>query len=503
MTHDSYRELIQRAIDEDLSSSELALLNEHVATCAECRREWHEYKSLVFGLSNLSKVMPEKSYVGQIAAQMPPLSERQPQPEVKVVQPKRRTAGWWRGASVAAVVLLGIGLTVSGNLPGLGRDHSAAPQTKVAALPPVQQSGTDAQAVAPKTGAAKTQEGAKVAETAPATPKAALNAAPNATPQLIAKETVPDKRPAQVVAVAMGGLDAAKLDTIQSQTGVQVKPSDVHQATTVQEAQKALGTMPSAPGSENSMLVVTVDSTPTDVHVEGDKVTMTLVPDHKGTDENSEVKVFEVPKPALSQPAVLFMDDQGNPVTPHLVDLPPSPAIAGPVAKLGDLNSALQSMATLHPEQAGWATTPEAMVRHDLAELGFAPTAEVASEQRPGRVLVTQGGVSYEIALVQPFDKGAGGIWQPVSVSRVIMVDRPIERDRPIVEWAKKLGGATVESRRLLMLSEQKDGHCLVQVELEQANATEHAEVETLVYDLHLKLLADGTWTLDGAPVKR
>src|SRR5690242_7420731 len=107
MTHESYRELIQREIDGDLTAEEVAVLEQHVAACADCHRTWNEYKTLAVTLEKLEFAKPERSFVSQMA----PSDLAQ-----FVVKPKRRVLPpLWRGLSVAAVVVLAVGVSTHWN----------------------------------------------------------------------------------------------------------------------------------------------------------------------------------------------------------------------------------------------------------------------------------------------------------------------------------------------------------------------------------------------------
>lgn len=424
MTHDSFRELIQREIDGDLTSQELVLLKSHIASCDDCRREWEDYKRLADLFGNLPKAMPEKSFVTLMEPDLP-----------QVLEKKRRLPRFfWPGITAAAALVLAVSLSDVWGLFSPSRPENI----EVEQSPVVQQP-------APEERQAITAEGNR-----PET-------------KLITQETVKEKPAVQVVAVSKN-----ELDKVRDQTGVKVEATKVGDAT--------------LSSAQNGVVVVTVDSRPTDVKVDGDNVTVVVAPDRQVEKrDGSDVRIYGIAglgDQGGGEKTVTFTDEQGNVIERAKVNLTP---ISGPL----DLNisRAITNAHKADPSSQTWAKDPYQVVVHSLKELGFAPTAIVSQSNELSVVTVTQDDHKYQILLKESSD----GFWQPTQISRVIQPHNAelIER-KAIAYLADQKAKGAIHNFGEVYLMERKDDLLKIMVRVERKDQSGAILVERSSYEFQV-----------------
>jgi anti-sigma factor RsiW len=440
MIHDSFRELIQRELDDDLSPEETAVLQAHLITCAECCREREEYSSIAIGLSRLSKVMPERSFVSQITPEM--LEQQQPQP-VSLPVRRRIAPAWWRGLSVAAVVVLAVGFSshwhfgvnqqnLSGAQVAQGPDKTPKQQTPttdttrpVAELPA--SSATDQTLPQVAVGQPSTLQTGTVA------PPRAPVAAPQSSPS-----QVQPAKPTDSIRVADAGQHAGKI----------LKPGN------------GVGILP--PTTDNKTLHHTGDNLTSSQQNTGSGV---VSPAGDGTIGTSIARVVNVG------------------ATPALPDL---------------FNSQLQQQVNRGESLAAWATDTFQVVQHCMTELGFSSTAMELTTVDASRVHVLQSGVLYEVQLVQPFDQGTKGIWRPTRIGRGINETNPVGYEQAILNYfnAQVANGTLTGRQEVFVVSNVEGGRVTVTLN-EQHTALYGENIWTDVqYDLTLNQDTAGVWSV-------
>ncbi|MCX7571771.1 zf-HC2 domain-containing protein [Tumebacillus sp. DT12] len=507
MTHEAYRELIQRAIDEDLSQAEQTVLDTHIETCAECRREYDEYMSLAAGLAKLSKVRPETSF----AMQMTPELLRQTVEGAAPAAPKRRVVPLWkRAVPAAAAVVLGVGLSIpmtngwfdhqegTGQpdhvalLPEKGQEPTHGPTGQLLPEPPEIKPPPDQESTAALTVELKSTQ---------------------SEPRLIIREKVETELPMRAVAVA-----PSDLDQVKEQTGVTVTPEDLAKGkedAPRPPAEKNGDTSGIAsvdeeplPNDNDHVVVVTVNSTPINVTIEGGRVIVTLAP-LSGTQGGTEVAVFELNAPHTSNDTttVTFTDPEGNVIDESSVPVEQPTAVprVGDAPSLDILDEAMQSKSQSDPARYSYVTDPVRVVSRHLRELGFAWNAQVSGTQVRDRVAVEQGGVRYVVGLTQPYLQGDGGLWKPAFIARALPVEQPGPQERPVLDYfrGQQEAGVIHSFSELLVLSERvRLGTLVVEAHVEMSGPHGSYESSRSQYRFHLSGDNDGTWKLDGSPDK-
>lgn len=466
MTHENYREMIQREMDGDLSDLEIARLDEHVVTCADCRQEREQLQTLSSVFGKIGNVKPDRSFVPQMAPELP-----------QYVQSKRRFASqWMRGLSVAAVVVLAIGFSTNWQY-GLGT-QPASDRQEIAS---VQETNREK--------ATQPEQPTEVPEQVTIQQNTEQTTAAVEPPKLIAQETVTTKPQVKVVAASSG--DVSK---VESQTGVKIIDT---------KSKPAAGGVTVA--NSNEMVVAAVDATATDVKVDGNKVTVTLRPVENKTG-NSEVNVFGIAATTPGTNTVTFTDEDGNVISTTSVEMPPSDEVIGANTKLTQkLNEQTQAQAKQGGEYA-WATDSYEVVQRHLTDLGFATNAQVVATNLAEVVHVTQGAVLYEVKLQQPYEQGKAGIWRPVQVSRLINVESSLQSfEHPIIDYFNdlKASGKVAEVGSLYVTSPLSNNRVTISVDLSKKDAKGQLTDTKAIYDFTLKQGADGAWVLASQPSVR
>lgn len=468
MTHENYREMIQREIDGDLSDVELTRLDEHVVICADCRQEREQLQALESVFGKIGNVKPDRSFVPQMVPELP-----------QYVQHKRRFASqWMRGLSVAAVVVLAIGFSTNWQY-GIGTQPTSEGQEIASVQEVNQEKATQPEQPTnvPEQVVVNQQENEQMGITSVET-----------QPKLIAQETVKTKP--QVKVVAASSSDVAK---VESQTGVKVGGSNNTPATSGASATNS-----------NEMVVAAVDATATDVKVDGNKVTVTLRPvENKSGD--SEVNVFGIAATTSGTNTVTFTDEQGNVISTTNVEMPPSDGIIGGSAKLTHkLNEQTQAQAKQSAEYA-WALDSYQVVQRHLTDLGFAANAQVVSTNFAEVVHVNQGGVQYAVKMEQPYEQGRTGVWRPVQVSRLINMQTVQPFETPVINYFNdlKASGKVAEFGNLYVTSPLSNGHVTISVDLAKKDAKGQLTDVQAIYDFTLKQGQDGAWVLAAQPSVR
>lgn len=502
--HEAYRELIQRAIDEDLSQAEQAVLDEHIETCAACRREYDEYMSLAAGLALLSKVRPEKSF----ASQMTPELLRQTVEATDPVEPQvqRRVVPLWkRAVPAAAAVVLGIGLSIPMTDGWFGPQEGTGQPEKVALTPKAGQ-GQETQGQGqplPQTREIKPQLDQADIAAATVEPKST-----RAEPRLIIKEKVQTELPMQAVAVA-----PSDLDQVKSQTGVTVTPEDLakndapHPPAEEDGDANGIASIDETP-EPGQVVVVTVNSTPINVTITDNRVVVTLAP-LDGTGEGTEVAVFGLTTPYTTDDSttVTFTDPDGNVIDQSNVPHSHAPAVpsVGDAPPLERLDEAMQSRSQADPARYSYVTDPVRVVSRHLRELGFAWNAQVTETAAKDRVAVEQGGERYVVGLTQPYLQGDGGLWKPAFIARAVRAEQPGPQERAVLDFfnGQQAAGVIHSYGDVLILSEQaRLGTLVVQATVETSGPHRSYESADIQYRFHLTGDNDGGWKLDGSPVK-
>lgn len=509
MTHEAYRELIQRAIDEDLSQAEQTVLDTHIETCAECRREYDEYMSLAAGLAKLSKVRPETSF----AMQMTPELLRQTVEGATPAAPSRRVVPLWKRAiPAAAAVVLGVGLSIPMTNGWFAHQEGTGRPDQVALLPEKGQEPTHGQTEQPLPEPPEIKPLPDQASTV------TLTVEPKSTqtePRLIIREKVETELPMHAVAVA-----PSDLDQVKEQTGVTVTPEDLAKGKGKEDAphppaEENGGTSGIAsvdkeplPGGNGKMVVVTVNSTPINVTITDNRVVVTLAP-LSGTQGGTEVAVFELNAPSTTDDTttVTFTDPEGNVIDESSVPIAQPTAVprVGEAPSLDHLDEAMQSKSQSDPARYGYVTDPVRVVSRHLRELGFAWNTQVTGTQVRDRVAVEQGGVRYVVGLTQPYRQGDGGLWKPAFIARALPVEQPGPQERPVLDYfrGQQEAGMIHSFSELLVLSEHvRLGTLVVEAHVETSGPHGSYESFRSQYRFHLTGDNDGTWKLDGSPDK-
>lgn len=472
MTHDSYREMIQRELDGDLSSTEIVLLEEHVATCADCRQEREQFSSLASVFGKIGHVKPDRSFVPQMVPELP-----------QFVAKKRRfpTQAWWRGLSVAAVMVLAVGVSTDWKF-GIGTQLLPNGQH----IASVQEESPSPE---PTAELSKKEAPQQILQTPSQSNEVGIASVANQSePKLIAQETVKKKTTVKAIAASSG--DVAK---VESQTGVKVDPNSA--AT----AGDATATAPS------EVVVAAIDSEATDVIVDGNNVTVVLTPVEKNSgSDSSEVSVYGIAAVTPGTNTVTFTDPSGNVISQTEVDVPPADSIIGKKTSLNRvLNEQVQQQAKKSSDQA-WTTDSYQVVKRYLTDLGFAANAEVVSTNHAEVVHVVQGGIQYEVLLEQPYDKGAEGIWRPVQISRQVKASTPQSFEKPMVKYFDDLRSAgKIAEFDLYVMGPLTGNKVTLSASLTKKDASGRLLVEQAVYEFTLKQGADGEWQSAGQPTVR
>jgi anti-sigma factor RsiW len=446
MTHEAYRELIQRAIDEDLTAAEQAVLDVHIKTCAECRCEYEEYRALADGLAKLSKVRPEKSFVGQMTPEI-----RRAVAGTKPASDRRVLPLWRRALPTAAAVVLGISLSVHMSTDWLGNKPDATNTERIAMTPPqvkpLQEQPPQDHPSPSVWEAQPSETQTKVDEMQKENHQAAPK--PQSTePIPIVKATDRTARPGQALPAAQADLAEA-----EPETGDTDNSEDV-QAITPPVAKKPLAE-------------------------KGERVGIASVePEGHGIGPSQE--------------------DLSRGDLPHVVQVGPAPV-------LGDLNEAMQSRAQAEPDRYGYVTDPVRVVAGHLRELGFADDAVVTATHEIGRVEVTQGGERYAVRLVQPYATGPTGLWKPVSIARYVTNVQPGSLEKPVFDFfqGQQEAGLIHSFSQLLVLEEDRaQGTLVVEAIVEKPHALGHFESERVQYRFHLIDDQNEGWKLTDGPVE-
>ncbi|ASS74773.1 hypothetical protein CIG75_07145 [Tumebacillus algifaecis] len=436
MTHDEYRELIQRELDGDVTTEERQLLQVHIASCDDCHREWDDYKKLAAAFGKLPKVMPDKSFVTLMEPELP-----------KVLKKKRRLpAAFWPGLTAAAALVLTIGLTDAFGF--LAPSPSISPEQQPEQV--VQRLAIDD----------------IPASTGPADVK-------HPEPQLILQEKVKEKPTVQVVAVS--NYDLAK---VQDQTGVVVEQQKVD----------AVTANPNPRG--NGVVVVTVDAKPTGVKVDGDKVTVIVTQDDKSSDDDgSNVSVWGIAgitEGDSDEKTITFTDEFGRVIDQTRVFLRP---VAGLLAADSALNRSIANAYNADPKLNDWAQDPYQVVYRHLRDLGFSDKATVSQSNDTRLIKVIQDDVTYQIRM----GKTNQGYWQPVQISRMI---NPFDKDplgsKVIAYFAGMKARGTIHGFGEIYLMERTDQTVKVSVFLERQDSSGVVVVTESYYDFQVLKNASG-----------
>jgi hypothetical protein len=448
MTHDRYREWIQRELDDDLSPEELELLDRHVATCADCRLEREQYQSLALGLSKLSKVMPERSFAAAMMSELEPF--------VRAGKPRRRFGGpWVQIASFAAVIVLAIGLAGVWNDSPLGESEPHAG--------PVAQRDSQTEEATLKTEETKQEPQTEVAQnvspTLPADPKK-MN--PEQSGQTKPTQQAPQESSSQQAAnPAPANRQTAN---VPDSSGSQQVPSN------------------SIPGTPDTQAVAITGGTEHQVASDGEDAPA----------EEGDIAITGLqPRQEYGITSSSRTADETH-LIGNAPDIPTLNEDAQAAVKRGD--SSLQ-----------WATDPFEVVRRHLRDLGFAANASVASTNDVDRILVSQGGYRYEVKLVQPYESGAGGIWRPVSIARAIKPGQASEAENAVLEYfAKSMdSGAILEHGDLYVLNEFDGSKLSVRTTVDKMDAEGRLQSVQVTYDFTLRQEANGSYAIVGEPVQR
>ncbi|MGZ4122436.1 MAG: anti-sigma factor family protein [Tumebacillaceae bacterium] len=454
MTHDDYRELIQRELDDDLSSGELATLEAHLSTCADCRREREEYKSIASGLARLSKVMPERSFVSQITPEMLQPPQQLP-PKQSVL--RRITPNWYRGLSVAAVVLLAVGFSTQWQF-GLSNGHLSGTQ--------VAQGPDKAQTTLPAVQDATHPASDANSSVAPSTPADQQRVAVN-TPSSSSTTT------------SNAGTSAAATQSTSSATNEATSPIVV-------------------PKSTDSVRVADATSAAEKTHKPASGVgNGTPAPNKTLTGGNGAI----TPSTHDADPTggVVSITTGGHYGTSALQTI-----TIGATPILPDLfNTQLQQEVNNGQASANWATDSYQVVQRSLTTLGFSANATLMSTDDVSRVHVLQGGVLYEIQLEQPFDNGAKGIWRPTRIGRGINEVSPVGYEQAILDYFNaQITSGAIDGRQEVFVVRSFDHNTISVTVNEQRNITgdEH-KWDHVQYDLTLDQDTTGKWSVKNAMI--
>ena len=373
MMHDLYRELLQRELDDDLSADERALLEAHVGTCAECRLEREQYQNLSFGLSKLSQVLPEKSFVPQLELEVKRALQAQ--------RRTRRAPAWWRGATAAAVVVLAAGLAGYWQLADRG--------------------GSDGRVAL---DSSSTHRNANTEQGANQPPAGDATTSKQDAGQELVQPSAADPQKEQASRDATASTESALVQ--------KTSPADPSAGRIApQSPQVAMKTAPQATNPSDAPLANEASAGSIDGPIASIGVA--------GTDSTSPADSVGIAGTNVGNPGV-----QGE-QTPQIGQVPPLPSITANMQKAvhdGD-------------RTAQWATDSTLVVEHVREQLGFRADATVSKTSRADRVHIEQDGMKFEVRLQQPFETGAQGIWTPVQVGRLINQSAPDPLQRPIVDY--------------------------------------------------------------------
>jgi hypothetical protein len=438
MTHDSFRELIQRELDGDLTAEEIEHLEAHTASCEDCRRERDDYRRLAAAFGNLSKVMPEKSFV--------PLMEPE-LPQVLRKKKRRLPTFFWPVLTGAAALALTVGL-YRNSLPPMNPSPSVGENESMQVLQV--QPKTDEQTKAKAPVASKDRE------------------MQQPEPKLITEGKVKEKPPVQVAAVTKN-----ELGKVQNQTGIKVETRKVEAVQVTPEP------------TQNGVVVVTVDSQPTDVKVDGDNVTVIVAQDRPQADgEGSDVRVYGIAglvQPGDSgQKTITFIDPEGNVISTAQVDLLPVP---GPLNPDSELNRRIADDYKADPKGNAWAEDPYQVVVKNLSGLGFSETATVSQSNELDHVTVTQDGATYQIQLKQ----AAQGFWQPVQIARLILPHESDPAEKKVIAYFAGLKAkGELSDFGDLYLMERTDDAIKVSAFVERRDSSGSIQVNRKVFEFQI-----------------
>ncbi|PWK16006.1 zf-HC2 domain-containing protein [Tumebacillus permanentifrigoris] len=467
MTHDSYREFIQRELDGDLSAEETAWLDQHIASCAACRTERQEYHQLSEGLMSMKAVLPDRSFVSQMEFDFDELLRPQSPPTPLQKKGRRRIpSGWWQGLSVAAAVVLAIGFTYN-FLPSGTATHTAQPDTTTDTPAPVVALGDE--------------------HRPPTTPDSSTKPADAPTANVENQKT-PSTEPKQ----------PAGTKVASSLAGSSTQPT----------------TGSSNPATVNSKPPISADTTTTTGTASNSKPTTskpeTETPASSGSPHGGTGTIVAVgpSQEHGGQGIVPALKDRdrfyGQTAGALAAEQPPLPMIVGTIDHVpSELDEHLQDQVRLGNPSARWGTIPTQVVQHVLTEIGFAAISSVHETTHPDRVDVVQGGQTYRVRLMQPFEAGANGIWQPVQISRELSLQSLEPTDKPIIEYFNQM----TQERQFTIVSLHVEENLLMNRTVVGADLILNTEAGPrqayFAYTFRLKLNQDFSWSLDGKPIVR
>lgn len=501
MTHEDYRELIQRELDDDLSSEELQRLETHTAACADCRRERMEYQQLALGLAKLSKVMPERSFISDMKIEWPPA------PQPPVVQPnvaqlaeaagKRRRAipMWWRTVSVAAVVVLAVGWSTNWQF-GLG-SHNAPQSGRLAQSPTTGTSTAEGQSprvpltkATPDTVAMTTSSGKGESKT--------LGQA-NLSGQSLTTTKENDSPGASSTESATDGTSSAT----DSVVGNVLEPSS--------GTSSSPGTGPNSGQNSGTSTSVAGSTSSGKGSSYGGQTGTASGGTQTGTSDASQAGgTGQTTPPPVSTPGsgggMIGHHTGGTPGVPPTGITSFGEPTLGKVSTLDSLlNESVQQSLSSGQSDMSWATDPYQVVQRNLTQLGFSTTATVATTTERDRIAVSQDGSQYLVLLHQPYVQTAQGLWRPVELMKRIDRNALSPYEKPVVDYfnihLKDEGWLACLNVYLTQTLQERT--CSVAVEAERQTADGGMSDDLLSFDCKLKQNADGTWALDGAPIAR
>ncbi|HEU4962657.1 MAG TPA: zf-HC2 domain-containing protein [Bacilli bacterium] len=454
MTHDLYRDLIQRELDGDLSTQEVEQLDAHVATCADCRREREDFQKLARGLASLPKVRPERDLVPEITLDI--LHSLQPPS-----QPRRltRRVGVWGGLSAAAVAVLAISLAAPWNHDGgtlsNGQDRVALVDDGAKRTPnqdaqesPDKADGED------KTVAKPTEPSAE--EDTSATGIEAEDGA-NAAP-VVKADPLPAPKPTEQAVVA----GKSETNTTASSPAGTTEPTGKQTEGTEQagDDQQTNGT----PTGD-----ATPPTTPADPHG-GDVVVATLDDKQAGhTDGTGDAGRVGLTPIGGTTGTIGTIDD-----STHYGLTGPATTLAATVT-IGDIeplpafDADLQQRVQSGDADVQWATDSFQVVTRNLELFGFSRMATVSATAQESEVRVVDNGTTYRVSLQQPFATGKAGIWVPTHIDRSL-VGNPAPYEVPVVQYflGLKANEEIQDFTALYALEELQGNQLLVSVDVTQ-----------------------------------
>jgi Putative zinc-finger len=450
MTHDLYRELLQRELDDDLSADERAMLEAHVSTCAECRLEREQYRNLSFGLSKLSQVMPEKSFVPQL--------ELEVQRALQAQRRTRRAPAWWRGATAAAVVVLATGIAGVWQFAG----HN----------------GSGGQ-VALDSSSTHLQVGTNDAKQPPAAESSTVKQDAGQNP---VQPSAPDLQKQQAAPIGTARTETGSMQDTNVM-GAPQKKTPSSDGATAQESPHIAQKPESQPVSQSQ----TASSVANEKSAEkpagqiGGQIDSTGV---AGTDVTTPADSMGIAGINVGNPG----GSQGEP-TPQIGQVLPSPSIT----------SRMQQAVQDGDRTVQWATDSALVVQHVQEQLGFRADATISKTARADRVHIEQDGMVFEVRLQQPYEKGAQGIWTPVQVGRLINQSSPDSLQRPIVDYFHSNHMAS-QGELLIIREYDERAHTM----LVAADVSYNGVEKERQYLCKLQLDAEGIhWELAGSPIEQ